>query len=230
MAPENRCSPYDRAADYPYPQSVEQDIVRGLGAIYGPYTGTCFGSPCETDIEHIVATSEAHDSGLCAADRETRTRYAQDLRNLTLASPQMNRFAKSGKDAAEWSPDRNRCWFAGRVVEIKRAYGLTVDPREAATRKQILRECASTAMERKVCRSRAKHRAELVATQVTATMRSRATTTTATAGSRARRRAGTGLRPFTVPIPRTPTCGTEMETESSASSRGNGIGPAASSN
>ena len=37
VAPEHRCSPYDRKADYPYPQSVEQQIVRGLGAVYGPY-------------------------------------------------------------------------------------------------------------------------------------------------------------------------------------------------
>ena len=63
VTPEHRCSPYERKRDYPYSQSVEQDIVRQLGAIYGPYTGTCFSSTTETDIEHIVATSEAHDSG-----------------------------------------------------------------------------------------------------------------------------------------------------------------------
>ena len=88
VAPEHRCSAYDKKADYPYPQSVEDDIVRQLGAVYGPYTGTCFTSKRQTDIEHIVAASEAHDSGLCAADRATRTRFAQDLRNLTLASPE----------------------------------------------------------------------------------------------------------------------------------------------
>ena len=85
----------------------------------GPYTGTCFASTKQTDIEHIVATSEAHDSGLCAADRATRKRFAKDLRNLTLASPRVNRHQKSGKDAGEWLPDRNRCWFAGRVLEVK---------------------------------------------------------------------------------------------------------------
>ena len=42
VAPENRCSPYERKRDYPYSQSVEQDIVRGLGAVYGPYTGDLF--------------------------------------------------------------------------------------------------------------------------------------------------------------------------------------------
>ena len=151
VAPEHRCSTYDRQRDYRYPQSVEREIVRRLGAVYGPYTGTCFGSTTETDIEHIVATSEAHDSGLCAADRATRTRFATDLRNLTLASPGVNRFRKRAKDAAEWLPDRNRCWFAARVVEVRRAWGLTIDRREADALERILSACASTAMEPLVC-------------------------------------------------------------------------------
>ena len=151
IAPENRCSPYDRAADYPYPQSIEQAIVRQLGAVYGPYTGTCFGSTRDTDIEHIVATSEGHDSGLCAADRATKRRFAQDLRNLTLASPQVNRREKSGKDAGEWVPDRNRCWFAGRVLEVKRAYHLTVDRRETAALERIFSQCYGTEMDVIAC-------------------------------------------------------------------------------
>ena len=98
-------------------------------------------------------TAYSHDSGLCAADRATKRRFATDLRNLTLASPRVNRHQKSGKDAGEWLPDRNRCWFAGRVLEVKRAYGLTVDRREAAALERVLRGCASTAMEPKVCRT-----------------------------------------------------------------------------
>ena len=131
VAPEHRCSPYDKKRDYPYPQSVERDIVRELGTVHGPYTGTCFASTTETDIEHMVAASEAHDSGLCAADQATKRRFAQDLRNLTLASPHVNRHHKSGTDAGEWLPDRNQCWFAGRVLQVKLAYGLTVDQTEA---------------------------------------------------------------------------------------------------
>ena len=153
VAPENRCSAYDRQRDYRYPQTIEREIVRRLGAVYGPYTGTCFSSTAETDIEHIVATSEAHDSGLCAADLATRMRFATDLRNLTLASPSVNRYRKRAKDAAEWLPDRNRCWFAARVVEVRRAYGLTVDRREADALERILSGCESTAMEPMVCRA-----------------------------------------------------------------------------
>ena len=82
----------------------------------------------------MVATSEAHDSALCAANRATQARFARDLRNLTLASPRVNRHKKSGKDAGEWLPARNRCWFAARVVEVNRAYRLTVDRRERGFR------------------------------------------------------------------------------------------------
>ena len=151
VAPEHRCAPYDKKRDYPYPQSVEPEIVRALGAVYGPYTGTCFTSQTETDIEHIVATSEAHDSGLCARDRETRARFASDLRNLTLAAPDVNRRQKSGKDAAQWIPRKNRCWFAHQVLDVRLAYGLTIDRREAAALEQVLRGCEDTAMEPIVC-------------------------------------------------------------------------------
>ena len=151
VAPEQRCSPYDKKRDYPYPQSIEHEIVRRLGAVYGPYTGTCFASTRQTDIEHMVAASEAHDSGLCARDRATRARFASDLRNLTLAAPHVNRHQKSGKDAAEWLPERNRCWFATRVVEVRRAYDLTIDRREAAALERVLSQCESVAMEPLVC-------------------------------------------------------------------------------
>ena len=151
VAPEHRCSPYNRQRDYPYPQSIEQDIVRGLGRVYGPYTDTCFASTRQTDIEHVVATSEEHDSGLCARSRAVRARFASDLRNLTLASPRVNRHRKSGKDAGQWLPARNRCWFAARVVEVRRAYDLTIDPREAAALERILAYCDSTDMEPMAC-------------------------------------------------------------------------------
>ena len=58
VADENRCSSYD-PDDYSYPQWVEDDIVEQLGGIYSPYTCETFGSTRETDIEHIVARSEA---------------------------------------------------------------------------------------------------------------------------------------------------------------------------
>ena len=130
IAPEQRCSPY-KASDYSYPQSVEPRIVARIGKVYGPYTGRCFGSIRETDIEHIVARSEAHDSGLCKAGAEARKLFARDLLNLTLADPRVNRHQKRAKDAAEWLPQKNKCWFAARSVEVRRKYGLTINRLEA---------------------------------------------------------------------------------------------------
>ena len=40
---------------------------------------------------------------------------------------------------------------AGRVVEVRRAYGLTIDRREAAALDRILAACGSTALEPIVC-------------------------------------------------------------------------------
>ena len=140
-APEHRCAPYDRD-NYPYSQSVETRIIAGMGGrVYGPYTGRHFASRQETDIEHMIATSEAHDSGLCAADAGTKRRFASDLLNLTLAGPGVNRHQKSGKDAGECMPRMNRCWFAGRVVAVKRKYGLSVDAREARALEGVLSGC-----------------------------------------------------------------------------------------
>ena len=148
---EHRCSPYDRRGDYSYSPSIELEFIRGLGAVYGPYTGTCFSSRRETDIEHIVAVSEAHDSGLCGRGRAERKRFASDIRNLTLASPNVNRYSKSNKDAAEWLPDRNRCWYAGKILEVRLAYDLTIDRREAFALERILSECENTELEPLTC-------------------------------------------------------------------------------
>ena len=118
VAQENRCTPYDRQ-DYPYSQSVEQ---------------------------RIVAASEAHDSGLCAASGAVKAAFATDLLNLTLASPAVNRHQKSAKDVAEWTPDLNACWFAARTLEVRRKYGLTIDRAEAEAVEAVLSQCDSTEM------------------------------------------------------------------------------------
>ena len=145
VAPENRCSPYD-SDEYRYSPSVEPRIVDAQGGIYGPYTGTWFASIKETDIEHIVARSEAHDSGLCAAGPAIWSEFASDILNLTLASPSVNRHQKSDNDVAEWLPDLNQCWYVDRTVQVRREYGLTIDRAEADAVDRILAGCQSTDM------------------------------------------------------------------------------------
>ncbi len=145
VASEFRCSPYDRS-DYPYPQSVEASVIAEIGHVYSPYTGQCFASARETDIEHIVALSEAHDSGLCAASAARKAQFARDLLNLTLASPSLNRYEKGAKDVAGWLPRLNACWFAARTLEVRRKYGLSIDAQELDAVERTLAQCSSTEM------------------------------------------------------------------------------------
>ena len=146
IVPEKRCSPYD-SDEYRYSPSVEPRIVAAQGGnIYSPYTGTWFQSIKETDIEHIVARSEAHDSGLCAASAATRKNFASDLLNLTLASPSVNRHQKSDKDVAEWLPHINQCWYVDRTLQVRQKYNLTIDGREAEAAEHILAQCTTTDM------------------------------------------------------------------------------------
>ena len=151
VAPEARCASYD-ASEYHYAQSVEPRISASLRGIYSPYTCETFETVSETDIEHIVARSEAHDSGLCAASLERKSEFANDMRNLTLSAPYLNRYVKGAKDAADWTPDENSCWFAWRVIDVRRAYGLTIDRREATALDAILAACSDSSLgTRPVC-------------------------------------------------------------------------------
>ena len=118
--------------------SLEDDIIAALpatmkknGQVYTPYSCIAFditaAGTAATDIEHIVALAETHDSGI-VDDR--RRDIASDLDNLTIADPTVNRSEKSDRDAAEWRPERHGAWFAERVIAVKREYELSVDPAE----------------------------------------------------------------------------------------------------
>ena len=129
---------YDRDAFGTGYSNLEDDIIAALpptmkatGQVYTPYSCLAFDITADgtavTDIEHIVALAETHDSGI--AD-ERRRDIASDLDNLTIADPTVNRSEKSDRDAAEWMPARHGAWFAERVIQVKLEYGLSVDPAE----------------------------------------------------------------------------------------------------
>ena len=213
VAPEDRCSDYE-SDDYHYSPSVEPRIVDTQGGIYGPYTGTWFDSIRETDIEHIVARSEAHDSGLCDADPETRDRFASDILNLTLASPSVNRHHKVAKDPSEWLPDLNECWYVDRVVQVRRKYQLTIDQAEAEAIDNVLAGCESTEMVFLAQRASRQPRQPLRPRP----SRQRwtpwpCTMTTAMAGSPVPRPEPTASHRFGADTQPTSSCGTRTETE-----------------
>ena len=89
------------------------------------------------EIEHLVARKEAHDSGLCHAPDYLKRVFANDPLNLTLATSATNR-AKGARDAAEWAPGRNRCWWAVTSVLVRRKYQLTIDAAERDALEAVL--------------------------------------------------------------------------------------------
>ena len=140
---KDRCSPYNHK-DYAYPPAIKSKVVESLrNRIYTPYTGQFFNSIKEINIEHIVSLSNAHDSGLCSADKETKSYFASDIRNLTLAPPTLSQNKKAGRDISVWLPEKNKCWFAKKIVEIKKAYDLTVDLDELTVLEKIISKCVS---------------------------------------------------------------------------------------
>ena len=138
-------------------QNQEVEIYRQLRMDQTPYTCTAIGGEQGlsnrgdeegTDVEHIVALAEAHDSGLSADDLVT---FSGDPLNLTLATPHENRTVKGERDAADYLPANNQCWFAGRVIAVKQRWGLSVDAREAQFLKTALADCTPEQIARPVC-------------------------------------------------------------------------------
>ena len=140
---EDWCTKYDRQ-EYPYPGTIEKRVIVAQGGMFSPYDRTCFRDQRESDVEHIVALAEAHRSGMCARSGAEKERFATDLLNLTLATPELNRAQKIAKDAAEWLPTENRCWYAARIVAVKQKYRLTVDQAEKRALRKVLRSCQSS--------------------------------------------------------------------------------------
>ena len=138
---------YDRG-EYPYPQSVESEIIAGIGKIYGPYIGQCFATARETDIEQYRASVGSPRQRPVLGERGDEslvfTGYPQP--DAGEASARVNRYEKGAKDAAEWQPRRNACWFANRTLEVRGKYGLSIDRREAVAIERTLAGCSSTEM------------------------------------------------------------------------------------
>ncbi|WP_419862126.1 Ig-like domain-containing protein [Candidatus Palauibacter sp.] len=144
VAPESRCSEYN-VEHYRHPAGLEDAVVAALGdKLYEAYTGVYHDHAREVQVDHIVAKREAHDSGGCAWPPSTRRAFARDLENLALASRTLDLGVKAGRDAAEWLPDFNRCWYAGAVVAVRLKYELTVDEAERDALEEVLSGCDST--------------------------------------------------------------------------------------
>ena len=94
------------------------------------------------DIDHLVALSNAWQTGAAYFDKNIRTQIANDPINLLAVDAKLNR-QKGDGDAATWLPPNKafRCEYVSRQVAVKAKYSLWVTDAEKAAIVRVLSNC-----------------------------------------------------------------------------------------
>jgi hypothetical protein len=94
------------------------------------------------DIDHVVALSNAWQTGAAYFDKNKRSQIANDPLNLLAVDSKLNR-QKGDGDAATWLPPSKefRCEYVARQVAVKAKYGLWVTKPEKVAIDKILSTC-----------------------------------------------------------------------------------------
>ena len=98
-------------------------------------------------IDHVVALSDAWQTGAQQLDSTTRAAFANDPLNLLATDGRLNQ-QKGDGDAATWlPPDRSaRCGYVARQVAVKTAYHLWVTGPERDALAATLSACPGQAL------------------------------------------------------------------------------------
>lgn len=94
------------------------------------------------DIDHVVALSDAWQTGAAQWEDSTRREFANDPLNLLAVEDHLNQ-QKGDGDAATWLPPNisYRCEYVSRQIAVKAKYGLWVKTAEKDAMEQILGDC-----------------------------------------------------------------------------------------
>lgn len=119
------------------------------GTLDDPYTGKTINflrgthTSSAVQIDHIVALSNAWNSGANLLDYEDRVNLANDPDNLLAADGPSNN-AKRDKDASRWLVPDNpkfRCTYVQKQIDIKHRYNLSVTKSEKYAMEEQLKSC-----------------------------------------------------------------------------------------
>ena len=115
------------------------------GQLLDPFSGkviTFSATKVVIDIDHVVALSNAWQTGAAYFDKNKRTQIANDPLNLLAVDSKLNR-QKGDGDAATWLPPSKafRCEYVARQVAVKAKYGLWVTKPEKVAIDKILSTC-----------------------------------------------------------------------------------------
>ena len=122
------------------------------GILNDPYTGKVINFMRGKDIseqvqiDHVVALSDAWQSGAQEISAQERLQLANDPENLLAVDGPANQ-QKSDSDAATWLPANAsfRCSYVARQIRVKAKYHLWVKPAEKEAMINVLTPCAGAA-------------------------------------------------------------------------------------
>ncbi len=124
---------------------VDEKCVVVSGTLNDPYTATIIpftkGSS-DVQIDHVVALSDAWQTGAVGLRREVRVQLANDPLELIAVQGAANQ-QKSDGDAATWLPSNKdfRCQYVARQIAVKQKYALWVIPAEKQAIIDVLSTC-----------------------------------------------------------------------------------------
>ena len=115
------------------------------GTLDSPYSGETIDfdrSDSTVDIDHVVALSDAWQTGAASWEEQTMREFANDPLNLLAVDSGLNR-QKGDGDAATWLPPKKdyRCEYVARQIAVKDKYELWVKPAEADAMADVLEDC-----------------------------------------------------------------------------------------
>ena len=119
------------------------------GILNDPYTGKVINfmrgkdTSEQVQIDHVVALSDAWQSGAQEISAQERLQLANDPENLLAVDGPANQ-QKSDSDAATWLPANAsfRCSYVARQIRVKAKYHLWVKPAEKEAMINVLTPCA----------------------------------------------------------------------------------------
>lgn len=122
------------------------------GILNDPYTGKIINfmrgkdTSEQVQIDHVVALSDAWQSGAQEISAQERLQLANDPENLLAVDGPANQ-QKSDSDAATWLPANAsfRCSYVARQIRVKAKYHLWVKPAEKEAMINVLTPCAGAA-------------------------------------------------------------------------------------
>jgi hypothetical protein len=125
---------------------VRDSCIVLTGQLNDPYTGKAISfsrsRATAVQIDHVVALSDAWQTGASKWSPDQRLHFANDPENLLAVDGPQNE-AKGDDEASEWLPPNRgyRCRYVARQIGVKARYHLWVEPAEKDAMRAVLATC-----------------------------------------------------------------------------------------